>query len=130
MVLPSNDAPWGMTLINRITQRFCQNRRVNKLAWHRGGVLALTYLAYTCYHMSRKPISVVKNVLNLNCSSLSPPPDIIIDDKNKDTWCDWAPFGKSFISIIKRGVGEFQIIENQSFHSLYGLLYIFSTPIL
>lgn len=56
-------------------------------------MLALTYLAYTCYHMSRKPISVVKNVLNRNCSILSPPPDLVINDTNADTWCDWAPFG-------------------------------------
>ncbi|XP_011311846.1 sugar phosphate exchanger 2 isoform X2 [Fopius arisanus] len=92
MALPSGDAPWGMTLIYWINEKCCRYRRVNKLAWHRGGVLALTYIAYTCYHMSRKPISVVKNVLNLNCSSLSPPPDIIINDHNKDSWCDWAPF--------------------------------------
>ena len=30
-------------------------------------VLGLTFLAYTCYHMSRKPISVVKPQL-LNCT--------------------------------------------------------------
>ncbi|XP_063989628.1 glucose-6-phosphate exchanger SLC37A2 isoform X2 [Diachasmimorpha longicaudata] len=92
MVQPSGDVPWGIKLIYWISEKCCRNRRVNKLAWYRGGVLALTYMAYTCYHMSRKPISVVKNVFNLNCSTLSPPPDIIIDDNNKDTWCDWAPF--------------------------------------
>ncbi|XP_015126359.1 glucose-6-phosphate exchanger SLC37A2 isoform X2 [Diachasma alloeum] len=92
MVLPSEDVPWGIKLIYWINKKCCRYRRVNKLAWHRGGVLALTYMSYTCYHMSRKPISVVKNVLNLNCSTLSPPSDIIIDDNNKDTWCDWAPF--------------------------------------
>lgn len=48
--------------------------------------------------MSRKPISVVKNVLSRNCSGLSPPPDVHIDDQNKDTWCDWAPFGKLLFS--------------------------------
>lgn len=31
----------------------------------------LTYLAYTCYHMSRKPISVVKSVLQGNCTNES-----------------------------------------------------------
>ncbi|TRY78198.1 hypothetical protein TCAL_06762 [Tigriopus californicus] len=30
-------------------------------------ILFLTYVAYTCYHMSRKPISVVKTIL-LNCT--------------------------------------------------------------
>ncbi len=44
--------------------------------------------------MSRKPISVVKNVLSRNCSGIPIPPGTHIDDTNKDTWCDWAPFGK------------------------------------
>jgi hypothetical protein len=36
----------------------------------RGSVLLLTFLAYTAYHMSRKPISVVKNAKEfLNCST-------------------------------------------------------------
>ncbi|KAH0549291.1 glucose-6-phosphate exchanger SLC37A2 isoform X1 [Cotesia glomerata] len=92
MVLPVVDTPPGIKVINLISAKCCPQRRMNKLAWHRAGVLALTYLAYTCYHMSRKPISVVKNVLNLNCSSLSPPSDLIINDTNRYTWCDWAPF--------------------------------------
>ncbi len=32
-------------------------------------ILFLTFFAYTCYHMSRKPISVVKTRL-LNCTEL------------------------------------------------------------
>ena len=36
----------------------------------RGSVLLLTFLAYTAYHMSRKPISVVKNAKEfLNCTA-------------------------------------------------------------
>jgi hypothetical protein len=61
---------------------------------YRASVFILTYVGYTCYHLSRKPISVVKNVLNQNCSQCVPPPDVIINDTNKDNWCDWAPFGK------------------------------------
>lgn len=64
------------------------------LTRYRASVLILTYVGYTCYHLSRKPISVVKNVLNQNCSNEIPPPDIIISDSNADNWCDWAPFGK------------------------------------
>ncbi|KDR12310.1 Sugar phosphate exchanger 2, partial [Zootermopsis nevadensis] len=60
---------------------------------YRASVFILTYAAYTCYHLSRKPISVVKNVLNKNCSDYVPPPDLIINATNKDNWCDWAPFG-------------------------------------
>lgn len=99
MVITSMDIPWGIKLINWISGKCCPTRSMNKLAWHRGAVLALTYLAYTCYHMSRKPISVVKNVLNFNCSTLTPPSDIIIDDKNRNTWCDWAPFGELIESL-------------------------------
>lgn len=58
----------------------------------KGSVLVLTFIAYTCYHMNRKPISVFKNVINRNCSDLQPPPGQDIDP-NDDTWCDWAPFG-------------------------------------
>lgn len=54
-------------------------------------VLAFTYLAYMCYHMSRKPISVVKTVLNQNCSNLTPPANVPPD--HISNWCDWAPFG-------------------------------------
>lgn len=100
MVLPPTDTPPGIKIINLLSAKCCPQRRMNKLAWHRAGVLGLTYLAYTCYHMSRKPISVVKNVLNLNCSSLSPPPDLIIDDTNRYTWCDWAPFSKEFLYLF------------------------------
>lgn len=42
-----------------------------------------------CYHMTRKPISVVKSVLHRNCSELIPPDNIPDDDT---TWCDYAPF--------------------------------------
>lgn len=66
-------------------------------------MLALTYLAYMCYHMTRKPISVVKNVLHRNCSALRMPHEISIkaDATNESTWCDYPPFGnlKYFISI-------------------------------
>ncbi|XP_076687360.1 major facilitator superfamily transporter 16 isoform X2 [Andrena cerasifolii] len=86
------DQPRGLQVIEYIVSKCCPNRHINRMAWHRGGILALTYLAYTCYHMTRKPISVVKNVLSLNCSSISPPPNVLINSTNRDTWCDWAPF--------------------------------------
>lgn len=59
-------------------------------------VLVLTYLTYTCYHLTRKPISVVKAVLHRNCSllKLSGQPNIVTDASNDSTWCDYAPFGK------------------------------------
>ncbi|CAL7951810.1 unnamed protein product [Xylocopa violacea] len=92
MTGPSRDQPWGLLVIEYIVSKCCPRCRVNRMVWHQGGILALTYLAYTCYHMTRKPISVVKNVLSLNCSTLSPPPNFLINNTNRDTWCDWAPF--------------------------------------
>ncbi|KAK2180995.1 hypothetical protein NP493_418g02045 [Ridgeia piscesae] len=41
-------------------------------------ILIFTFLAYMTFHLSRKPISVVKNVLHQNCTN-----------------CSWAPFGQS-----------------------------------
>lgn len=112
MVVPAGDLPWGLGFINWIGMKCWPHRRMNKLSWHRGGVLALTYLAYTCYHMSRKPISVVKNVLYHNCTGLIPPPDIPIDDDNRDNWCDWAPFGKIFFIILKNKILSIIIFIN------------------
>ncbi|KAL9965070.1 hypothetical protein ACROYT_G028802 [Oculina patagonica] len=39
---------------------------------YRGWVLILTFFTYTTYHLSRKPISVVKGTLNPNCSVITP----------------------------------------------------------
>lgn len=90
----TRDLPWGLQCARCMCDGCCEHRRVNWMTWHQGGILALTYLAYTCYHLTRKPISVVKNVLSLNCSNLPIPADISVNDSNRDTWCDWAPFGK------------------------------------
>lgn len=92
---PTRDLPWGFQALKYMCNSCCEHRRINRMAWHQGGILVLTYLAYTCYHMTRKPISVVKSVLTHNCSNLSPPPDIPVNDSNRDTWCDWAPFGRN-----------------------------------
>uniref|UniRef100_A0A8C8YLG3 Glucose-6-phosphate exchanger SLC37A2 n=1 Tax=Prolemur simus TaxID=1328070 RepID=A0A8C8YLG3_PROSS len=68
-------------------------RAFSRDSWFRGFILLLTFLIYTCYHMSRKPISVVKSRLHQNCSELIKP----INDThslNDTTWCSWAPFDK------------------------------------
>lgn len=52
-------------------------------------------MAYTCYHLTRKPISVVKAVLHRNCSLIPKQIGGITDIPNEETWCDYAPFGKS-----------------------------------
>ncbi|KFW11153.1 Sugar phosphate exchanger 2, partial [Fulmarus glacialis] len=56
---------------------------------YRGLTLVLTFLCYTSYHLSRKPISIVKSQLHPNCSALNPNPS---NDSNSSTWCSWAPF--------------------------------------
>lgn len=56
-------------------------------------MLTLTYVAYVCYHMTRKPIAVVKSVLHRNCSDLPRPSDLRLHG-NDENWCDYAPFGE------------------------------------
>uniref|UniRef100_A0A8B9HBE6 Glucose-6-phosphate exchanger SLC37A2 n=1 Tax=Astyanax mexicanus TaxID=7994 RepID=A0A8B9HBE6_ASTMX len=60
------------------------------LRMYRGFILILTFFFYTAYHLSRKPISIVKSQLHRNCSFVIRPTDLNITDN--DTWCDWAPF--------------------------------------
>uniref|UniRef100_A0A665XCR3 Glucose-6-phosphate exchanger SLC37A2 n=1 Tax=Echeneis naucrates TaxID=173247 RepID=A0A665XCR3_ECHNA len=57
---------------------------------YRSFILLLTFLFYTAYHLSRKPISIVKSELHRNCSTVIRPADLNIT--NNATWCDWAPF--------------------------------------
>lgn len=56
-----------------------------------------------CYHMTRKPISVVKNVLHRNCSLLEMPEHIKLSLHGEDdpTWCDYPPFGKPIFPVIQ-----------------------------
>ncbi|KYO35816.1 glucose-6-phosphate exchanger SLC37A2 isoform X1 [Alligator mississippiensis] len=66
-------------------------RALPRDSWYRGFILVLTFLFYTSYHLSRKPISIVKSELHLNCSALGRNPT---NGSNSTTWCDWAPFDK------------------------------------
>ncbi|KAM9299279.1 glucose-6-phosphate exchanger SLC37A2 [Gastrophryne carolinensis] len=63
---------------------------VSRDSWYRGSIIILTFLSYTAYHMSRKPLSVVKSQLHQNCSEVPNPPANI--SANDSTWCNWAPF--------------------------------------
>ncbi|XP_068685243.1 glucose-6-phosphate exchanger SLC37A2-like isoform X1 [Montipora capricornis] len=60
--------------------RFIQWLGRERTAAYRSWVLILTFFAYTTYHLSRKPISVVKGTLNPNCS------------KHTQGCHGWAPF--------------------------------------
>lgn len=59
-----------------------------KKVCYQAATLILTYLIYVCYHMSRKPLSVIKNSLHRNCTEVENPPP----HDNSTTWCDWSPF--------------------------------------
>ncbi|KAF7652603.1 hypothetical protein LDENG_00094380 [Lucifuga dentata] len=78
----------------------------NRDQWYRALTFVLTFLLYTSFHLSRKPISIVKSELHKNCSSVSelataaataagsiqqpsPPP------LHTDMDCSWKPFDKS-----------------------------------
>ncbi|XP_057374542.1 glucose-6-phosphate exchanger SLC37A2-like [Daphnia carinata] len=97
----AHDVPLGIRIIRKLGSCFCPNFRGSRTFIYRTSILVLTFFTYTAYHMSRKPISVVKNVLSQNCTGLIPPPGTYIDENNKDSWCDWAPFdGKNSQTLL------------------------------
>ncbi|OQV19837.1 Glucose-6-phosphate [Hypsibius exemplaris] len=56
-------------------------------------ILGITYVLYVFYHISRKPLSVVKNVLHRqNCSVFTAPEDYLIPEDRLHNWCSWEPF--------------------------------------
>ncbi|XP_014667224.1 PREDICTED: sugar phosphate exchanger 2-like, partial [Priapulus caudatus] len=77
-------APLGIQVVDKICCK-CHSKNV----WYRSYILVFTFLCYTAYHLSRKPISIVQNVLHGNCSAL---PGFNSSDPNA---CDWAPFDHS-----------------------------------
>lgn len=81
--------PLGLRLVSRF---ICTPGSPHNVAYYRAFILISTFLAYTCYHMTRRPISVVKAVLNQDCRRATPDPDIVVNLNNSITWCDWAPF--------------------------------------
>ena len=63
-------------------------------------VLIITYLAYMCYHMTRKPISVVKAVLE-NCTDHVSTEGTAVEassfmstSERQSRGCAYPPFGK------------------------------------
>ncbi|XP_069115641.1 glucose-6-phosphate exchanger SLC37A2-like isoform X4 [Argopecten irradians] len=83
----ANAVPPGIRVL---PQGSCGDRNVT----YRLYILIFTFLCYTCYHMSRKPISVVKSVLHRNCSKVTDDTGAHHYD-NDTTWCDWEPFDGS-----------------------------------
>ncbi|KAM8714208.1 hypothetical protein ACLKA7_014362 [Drosophila subpalustris] len=77
-----NDIPIGIRLLQSFSRQ-CPRFHARKELCYKMSIFLLTFLAYACYHMSRKPISVVKSVLHGNCSNAQ-----LHDAGN----CGYAPF--------------------------------------
>ncbi|XP_065206227.1 glucose-6-phosphate exchanger SLC37A2 isoform X2 [Planococcus citri] len=80
------DIPLGIRCIQKLVPNVVITSSKN--VGSRALILFLTYIIYTSYHASRKPLSVVKSQLHRNCSGLNPPGPM----PNDTNWCDWAPF--------------------------------------
>ncbi|CAN7943123.1 unnamed protein product [Ixodes hexagonus] len=93
MTRSAASAPWGIRVVERLLGPCCSTSRPNRrTSYYRAFVLVSTFLAYTCYHMTRRPLSIVKSVLNEDCRFVAPNPSIIVTPNTSRTWCDWAPF--------------------------------------
>lgn len=79
----------------------------------KASVFILTYLAYMCFHLTRKPIAVVKSVLHRNCTNMVMPSELTVNMLhlpgsdtgsafNEETWCDYPPFGKVHAQVAFR----------------------------
>uniref|UniRef100_A0A3B3YI67 Major facilitator superfamily (MFS) profile domain-containing protein n=1 Tax=Poecilia mexicana TaxID=48701 RepID=A0A3B3YI67_9TELE len=79
----------------------------NREQWYRGLTFMLTFLLYTSFHLSRKPISIVKSELHKNCSTASElaaasgavasggGQEASFPSPHTETQCSWKPFDKS-----------------------------------
>ncbi|CAG9861625.1 unnamed protein product [Phyllotreta striolata] len=111
-----SEVPWGVRFLQKLTDKCCPRLHFNREKCYRTSVVILTYISYMCYHLSRKPISVVKAVLHRNCSDLQPP-----HPNEPNDWCDWAPFGGTDSSASQM-LGEL----DSSFLFCYAIAMFFS----
>lgn len=80
----ANSVPLGIKLLPSVGG-------INKNVTYKIFILIFTFFCYTSYHLSRKPISIVKSVLHRkNCSIPLLPNQEVKYDNSTD--CDWAPF--------------------------------------
>ncbi|XP_039294977.1 glucose-6-phosphate exchanger SLC37A2 isoform X1 [Nilaparvata lugens] len=89
--MSTTNVPFGIKVVQKIAGTCCSSVNFNRNRWFPVSVWILTFLTYTYYHATRKPISVVKTILNRNCTGLVPPPHTNTSDEN---WCDWKPFDR------------------------------------
>ncbi|XP_068429196.1 glucose-6-phosphate exchanger SLC37A1 isoform X1 [Clinocottus analis] len=68
--------------------------------WYRALTFLLTFLLYTSFHLSRKPISIVKSELHKNCSSVNELATLASSSSQQPSLpslhpdCSWKPFDK------------------------------------
>nr|XP_043875011.1 glucose-6-phosphate exchanger SLC37A1 isoform X1 [Solea senegalensis] len=69
--------------------------------WYKALTFILTFLLYTSFHLSRKPISIVKSELHKNCSPVSELSTVSSSSQqaslpslHTDMDCSWKPFDK------------------------------------
>uniref|UniRef100_A0A3B5LMU7 Major facilitator superfamily (MFS) profile domain-containing protein n=1 Tax=Xiphophorus couchianus TaxID=32473 RepID=A0A3B5LMU7_9TELE len=79
----------------------------NREQWYRALTFMLTFLLYTSFHLSRKPISIVKSELHKNCSAASElaaangavassgGQEASFPSLHTEMECSWKPFDKS-----------------------------------
>lgn len=87
-----NSPPFGITCLTNVTSRLCPSIHFNRFLLFKLSVLMLTYLSYVCYHMTRKPLAVVKSVLHRNCSDPQGSVTETIHFGTDDNSCNYAPF--------------------------------------
>ncbi|CAM4606098.1 unnamed protein product [Leuciscus chuanchicus] len=69
----------------------------NRDQWYKAFTFALTFLLYTSFHLSRKPISIVKSELHKNCSHIMEVPTESGRQARLHTEldCSWKPFDRN-----------------------------------
>uniref|UniRef100_A0A671SLK5 Solute carrier family 37 member 1 n=1 Tax=Sinocyclocheilus anshuiensis TaxID=1608454 RepID=A0A671SLK5_9TELE len=71
----------------------------NRDQWYRAFTFALTFLLYTSFHLSRKPISIVKSELHKNCSHVMRVPTESSSSQqpvlHPELDCSWKPFNRN-----------------------------------
>ncbi|MED6246236.1 hypothetical protein ATANTOWER_014748 [Ataeniobius toweri] len=79
----------------------------NKDQCYRALTFMLTFLLYTSFHLSRKPISIVKSELHKNCSSTGELATVALGSGggqeppslHTDVECSWKPFGIYLLNV-------------------------------
>uniref|UniRef100_A0A671MAD6 Glycerol-3-phosphate transporter-like n=1 Tax=Sinocyclocheilus anshuiensis TaxID=1608454 RepID=A0A671MAD6_9TELE len=71
----------------------------NRDQWYRAFTFGLTFLLYTSFHLSRKPISIVKSELHKNCSHVMEAPTESSSSQqpvlHPELDCSWKPFDRN-----------------------------------